>query len=447
MKTAMPSAGWTKGLGIAALGAVAMYFFDPNQGRRRRAMARDTLRSTATKAGEAIDDTARDFGNRLTGTLVRVRHVPVLRGKAPDDRVLAERVRTRLGRTVSHPHAIAVAAHDGRIELSGPVLAHERRQLLDSVSAVAGVTGVTDLLDIHEKADGIPALQGEGRRIPVPSESRPDTWTPAQRSIAVASGTLLGTYGLTRRTPAGAALAIAGLALLARGAYDMPLQRMLGLGSATGGIQLKKTIDINVPVDTAFDVWTEYENFPYFMSHVVEVRDLGEQRSHWVVKGPAGIRLEWDAVLTDYKRPGLLSWETEPGAMVEHAGSVYFEPTDSGTRVTVRMSYRPPAGALGHALAAVLGSDPKRELDDDLLRMKSFIEGGIPPHDAAKPRAASGIESQAVQDDASIPASAFAAGSEGFTGDEDPARPVVSAASQASPQSNAQGKHDAPSRR
>jgi hypothetical protein len=58
---------------------------------------------------------------------------------------------------------------------------------------------------------------------------------------------------------------------------------------------------------------------------------------------------------------------------------------DGGTRVSVELSYIPPAGAFGHAVAAIFGADPKSEMDADLLRMKSMIETGHPPHDAAKP--------------------------------------------------------------
>ena len=54
-------------------------------------------------------------------------------------------------------------------------------------------------------------------------------------------------------------------------------------------------------------------------------------------------------------------------------------------RVTVRLRYFPPAGAFGHAVAALFGADPKSEMDADLLRMKAMIETGRPPHDAARP--------------------------------------------------------------
>jgi hypothetical protein len=263
--------GWSKRVGGAALGAVAMFFSDPIQGRRRRALARAKLKSAATKASDVIDVAGRDLGNRLAGIRARISQLPRQRGPAGSDEVLAARVRSRIGRVVSHPHAISAVARDGRIELTGPVLAHERQHLLDNVRGVAGVAGVDDKLTSHDTPYGVPALQGAGRRATERGELARESWTPALRAAAVMGGAALGSYGLMRRTPAGAALAIVGLALFARGAGNKPLKRMLGLVHPPEGIMLQKTIDINVPVDTVFDVWTQYENFPNFMSHVLEI--------------------------------------------------------------------------------------------------------------------------------------------------------------------------------
>ncbi len=95
-----------------------------------------------------------------------------------------------------------------------------------------------------------------------------------------------------------------------------------------------------------------------------------------MVKGPAGTEFAWNAVLTEQDRGHRLAWESEPGAEVDQTGTITFEPFRSGTRVTVHMSYRPPAGAVGHAVASLLGSDPKRQMDQDLARMKSLVERG-----------------------------------------------------------------------
>lgn len=386
--------GFGKWLGAATLGALAMYLSDPDRGRRRRALAWHKIQSAAVKTGDAVNVARRDAGNRMSGMQARINRSLSRRTDTPDDPVLEARVRTKLGRVMSHPHAIEVTAQSGHVVLGGPILSYEKQQLLDTVRAVPGITSVEDKLEIHDSPDGISLLQGGGKRTAARPEFAQENWTPAMRCITAAGGAVLGSYGLTRRTPAGAALTVAGLALVARGVSNMSFTRLLGLGSDIPSVKLEKSIDINVPLETVFDVWTQYENFPHFMSHVLEVRSVDQQRDqqrlHWVVKGPAGARLEWDAVLTEYVQPTLLSWKTEPGAMVDHAGSVYFEPTDSGTRVTVRMSYRPPAGALGHGLAALLGSDPKQALDDDLMRMKAFIETGTVPHDATKPIAAPG---------------------------------------------------------
>jgi len=70
---------------------------------------------------------------------------------------------------------------------------------------------------------------------------------------------------------------------------------------------------------------------------------------------------------------------------VESAGIVRFGQNEDGTTsVQITLSYNPPGGAIGHALAAVFGSDPNSEIDADLMRLKSMIETGVQPHDAAE---------------------------------------------------------------
>jgi uncharacterized membrane protein len=71
---------------------------------------------------------------------------------------------------------------------------------------------------------------------------------------------------------------------------------------------------------------------------------------------------------------------------VKHEGWVRFEQNGhGGSRITIRLCYVPPGGAFGHAVAALFGADPKSEMDSDLLRMKTIIETGRVPHDAARP--------------------------------------------------------------
>jgi uncharacterized membrane protein len=159
-----------------------------------------------------------------------------------------------------------------------------------------------------------------------------------------------------------------------------------GLGmSMEQTIDFEKTIHIDAAPDEVYEAFANYENFPRYMSHVVEVRDLGRRRSHWVVKGPGGSEFQWNSVLTEQSRPHRLAWRSESGAEIPNSGSIQLERHRGGTLVTVRMSYSPPAGAVGHGLALLLGSDPKSKMDDDLARMRSFIERGTMPREAAQP--------------------------------------------------------------
>jgi len=88
-------------LGGIGLGAGLMYFLDPQQGRRRRALVRDQFTHLSHEASEAADVTARDAANRAAGVWAEAK--AAVTGRTADDRILAERVRSHLGRCVSHP--------------------------------------------------------------------------------------------------------------------------------------------------------------------------------------------------------------------------------------------------------------------------------------------------------------------------------------------------------
>jgi uncharacterized membrane protein len=143
------------------------------------------------------------------------------------------------------------------------------------------------------------------------------------------------------------------------------------------GIEVVRTMTVDAPIERVYEFWNDFENFPRFMSHVREVRRTGPDRTHWVVAGPGGTPVEWDAVVTRRVPNEEIRWRTVDGALVEHGGTVRFRPAGSGrTRIDVRMSYRPAGGALGHELAALFGSDPERLIADDLSRLPTHLWGG-----------------------------------------------------------------------
>ena len=370
-------------LGGIGLGAALMYVLDPDRGRRRRALVRDKLASAANSVPDAVGATARDLSNRARGLAAEAGSL--FSSEEVSDEVLVARVRSKMGRVVSHPHSVEVTASQGRVSLSGPVLAHEVDDLLACVSKVAGVVEVDNQLEVHKEAGGVPGLQGGGRRPGDRFELVQENWSPAARVLAGAAGGALAAYGLSRRDPLSLVLGAVGVGLLARGVTNLEVKRLVGAGAGRRAVEVQKTINIAAPVEEVYGFWSDFENFPRFMSNVREVRRNADGTSHWVMAGPAGASVEWDAVVTRRVPNELLAWKSVEGAGVETAGLVRFDRNDDGTtRVQVRLSYNPPAGAIGHAAAALFGSDPKSEMDADLMRMKSLIETDNPPHDAAE---------------------------------------------------------------
>jgi uncharacterized membrane protein len=151
------------------------------------------------------------------------------------------------------------------------------------------------------------------------------------------------------------------------------------------GKKVAKIVTINQPVEQVYGFWRNLENLPRFMRHLESVNDLGGGRSHWVVNGPAGKRVEWDAEIIEDKPNEMISWRSIEGSGVANAGSVWFQPAagDMGTDVKVAMKYSPPAGKLGVAIAKLFGRDAEAELEDDLFIFKALMETGkVPDADA-----------------------------------------------------------------
>src|SRR5215813_13377148 len=144
------------GLGGLGLGAGLMFMFDPDRGRRRRALARDQMAHASRLLTRAMSATSRDLTHRVYGALAE--GGKRLRREEVSDDVLADRIRARIGRSVSHPHAIRVTVNDGHVLLSGATLASEEQRLLKGVSSVRGVKGVENVLTVHTNAEQVSSL-------------------------------------------------------------------------------------------------------------------------------------------------------------------------------------------------------------------------------------------------------------------------------------------------
>jgi uncharacterized membrane protein len=356
----------------AAVGAALMYLFDPDRGNYRRSVAREQAVSRFRHWNQGLEVAVRDLRNRTTGIFAEL--AAWARGGPIPDRVLAERVRTLMGRIVSHPRAVDVSVNRGAVRLSGPVLSDEYRELCLSVRSMRGVERVEDRLSVHEPSEQLPALQG-GR----PRHRRPDIlqdhWSPATRLILGAAGTSLAVNALRSRGPLNAALGLAGSALVLQAFTDRPRRQPHRLAADTGTLVVHKTIGLDVPVAEAYGFWERFENFPEFLSHLREVRLNEDGSARWIAAGPEGTSLEWETVTTRREPERELAWRTKPGSAVEHSGTIHFEPMpDGGTRAHITFAFGQGDHGAGEAVSRLLGPDPESSLQSDFLRMKSLVE-------------------------------------------------------------------------
>jgi uncharacterized membrane protein len=132
---------------------------------------------------------------------------------------------------------------------------------------------------------------------------------------------------------------------------------------------IEQSIEVAVPVATAYNQWTQFEEFPAFMDGVKEVRQIDETHLHWVVEHN-GQRAEFDAEITEQRPDERVAWHTTDGK--SHAGVVTFHRLDDDrSKVMVQMDWQ-PEGML-ESLGAALGSDDRR-VKADLERFKEMLE-------------------------------------------------------------------------
>jgi hypothetical protein len=132
---------------------------------------------------------------------------------------------------------------------------------------------------------------------------------------------------------------------------------------------VEKTIEVDVPVHTAYNQWTQFADFPQFMGGVDEVRQVGDSLTHWVAQ-IAGVRREWDAAILEQVPDSKVAWAASTGAT--NAGAVYFQSLGpSRTLVRLELEYEPEGlvEKVGDFLNVVT-----RQAQADLERFKQFIE-------------------------------------------------------------------------
>jgi uncharacterized membrane protein len=131
-----------------------------------------------------------------------------------------------------------------------------------------------------------------------------------------------------------------------------------------------ESVEVHVPIRTAYDQWTQFESFPEFMGGVESVRQTDPTHTHWVTK-VGGVRREFDAEITEQRPDDRIAWRSI-GGDTKHAGVVTFHRlADNDTRVTVQMDWEPEG--VTENVGAAIGMDD-RQVKSDTERFKRFIE-------------------------------------------------------------------------
>ena len=235
------------------------------------------------------------------------------------------------------------------------------------------------MMGVREIAAGIGVLTED-----VPAKSMTARVSGDALDLALLGAGLVSS-GTNKGRVIAATAAVAGVTAL-----DILCRKQLsnGTSASTNGHQRTvHTVAINRSPEECYQFWRNLENLPRFMQHVESIQVLDDRRSHWVVRGPGGTKVEWDAEITD-DRPGeAIAWRSVDGADVNNSGTVRFEraPAGHGTFVNVRISYEPPAGKLGTAIAKLIGKEPGQLVQGDLRRFKHVIETGEIPTTEGQP--------------------------------------------------------------
>lgn len=227
-----------------------------------------------------------------------------------------------------------------------------------------------------------------------------------ERWVSNFAGGGLAVFGLKQGGWKGYALALLGGGLIYRGLKGhCQLYSALGINTAGGkgraasvkhgeGIRIEKSVTINKSPEELYQFWRNFENLPRFMDHLESVSILDDDLSHWVVKAPAGMNVEWDAQIINEKENEMIAWRSLEGATIPNAGSVHFKaaPEGRGTILKVEINYDAPGGAVTAAIAKLFGGEPGQQVQEDLRRLKQILETGEATIAEAQPSGNSGTQ-------------------------------------------------------
>ncbi|GAA0743122.1 SRPBCC family protein [Sphingomonas trueperi] len=150
-----------------------------------------------------------------------------------------------------------------------------------------------------------------------------------------------------------------------------------GLIVQRGDKLVARAVTINRPRAELYAFWRDFSNLPPILDNVVRIDVLDRERSHWVVKAPAGGTVEWDSRITEDREGELIAWASEDGADIPNSGRIEFRDAGArGTVVVATINYAQPGGTIGRVISRIFQREPKMQAQRDLRRFKQLMETG-----------------------------------------------------------------------
>ena len=167
--------------------------------------------------------------------------------------------------------------------------------------------------------------------------------------------------------------------VLAVTALDVLCARQFSRDTTTSSdMRRRKSLIIEKSAEELYRAWRNFEQLPRFMRNLESVTEMGDRRSRWVAKTPAGLTVKWEAEIIEDKPNELISWQSVEGSEINNSGSVRFRqaPANRGTIVTIELNYDMPGGALTNTVAKLLREDPGVLAQESLRQFKQVMEVG-----------------------------------------------------------------------
>lgn len=199
-------------------------------------------------------------------------------------------------------------------------------------------------------------------------------WPVVSRVGAALTGSYLLWSGSRRSGHEKTVLQILGGLFLLDAATRRGLEELIG-GIFSPVVLLRRSIHVSASSEKVYEFLRDPAHLPRFMSFIESVTTRRDGGLHWIARGPAGAKLEWDARITAALPGTALAWESRRGAPVANRAEFLLSPTGNNEcRVDAELVFAPPAGVIGYGVSHLLGFDPRSTIDSDLAALKKLIE-------------------------------------------------------------------------